>query len=140
MAKKKNTCEMVSWGLYDTWDRETKELPEIVKFCDEIPARLDVEFGYVLRLKKAKGKKITFLMEHPSFNDSKGSPAPPFTGELYVRTNDWSFFLGDTIWKPIHDKIGPWRLLTKLDGEVIADKTLTVVEDSGQYLELTGDG
>jgi hypothetical protein len=138
MAKQKSTWEMVSWGLYGAWNGGAKKLPPILKFCDEIPARIDVEFGYILNIKKAKGKKITYRTEHPPFKDSKGMRAPAFKGELYVRTNDWNLVLGDAIWDPVHDKIGPWRITTKLDGIIIADKTLMIVKDTGQYSDLTG--
>lgn len=129
MAKPKITWELSSWGIYRNWDRDSRELPEIVKFSEKIPARLGIEFGYILHLKKAKGKKIAFTIEHPPFPDDSGEVAPPFTGEVYVRSNNWEFFLGDTIWEPVHDKIGTWRLTVKLDGKIIADKSFSIVPD-----------
>ena len=41
--------------------------------------------------------------------------------------NDFRFFLGDTIWEPLEDKKGEWRLITWLDGVKVADKTLVMV-------------
>ena len=118
---------MHSHGLYDGWDRDSKELPNLVKITDEIETRIDIEFGYILRVRNARNSKITFRIEHPPFQDDSGSIAPPFDGELYVKTNDFRFFLGDTIWPPAEDKKGAWRLITWLDGVSVADKTLMLV-------------
>ena len=129
MAKAKFTWKIISYGIYENWDKESKNLPEILKFSETIPARPGIEFGYILNIKKAKGKKLRFCIEHPPFRDENGEVTLPFTGELYVRTNDWRFFLGDTIWEPTHDKVGGWRLTTEIDGVMLADKTFTMIED-----------
>lgn len=118
---------MHSYGLYDGWDRESKELPNLVKITTEIETELDVEFGYILRIQHARNSKITFCIDHPPFKDADGETAAPFEGELYVKTNDFRFFLGDTIWEPVEDKKGTWRLITWLDGVKVADKTLTMI-------------
>ena len=118
---------MHSHGLYDGWDRESKELPKLVKITTEIETTLDIEFGYILRIQNARNSKITFRIEHPPFEDCSGDIAPPFEGELYVKTNDFRFFLGDTIWAPVENKRGAWRLITWLDGEKVADKTLMMI-------------
>lgn len=127
MARKSPVVEIHSYGLYDGWNRESKELPSLVAITNEITAELDVEFGYILRIRNARNCKITFRIDHPAFNDSSGKPAPPFDGELYVKTNDYRFFLGDTIWSPVEDKRGEWRLITWLDDKKVADKTLLLV-------------
>lgn len=127
MAKKRPQVDIYSYGLYDGWERESKELPGLVAMTTEIEAKLDVEFGYILRIRNARNSKITFRIEHPPFKNSSGEIAPPFDGELYVKTNDYRFFLGDTVWSPVEDKRGEWRLMTWLDGQKIADKTLTLV-------------
>ena len=114
MAKAKISWEMDSWGIYKNWDKSSKVLPKIIKFTETIPARIGIEFGYVLKIKKAKGKKLYYCIEHPLFLDDKGNISPPFDGEIYVKSNDWDFYLGDSIWEPTHDKIGTWRLITKL--------------------------
>lgn len=118
---------MHSYGLYDGWDRDSKTLPNLLKITTEITAALDVEFGYILRVQNARNCKIRFLIEHPPFNDTSGDIALPFSGELYVKTNDWRFFLGDTIWAPIEDKRGDWHLTTWLDDVKVAEKTLTLI-------------
>ena len=130
MAKPKIVCKMVSYGVYKGWDKNSKDLPKITKFCDTLPAKIGIEFGYVLNIKKAKGKKLFYRIEHPPFLDDNGIESPPFIGELYVRTNDWQFFLGDTIWEPAENKIGIWRLITKLEGDVIADKSFSLVDET----------
>ena len=84
----------------------------------------------MLNIKKAKGKKIFYRIEHPPFPDDSGNEAPPFTGELYVRTNDYYFFLGDTVWEPVENKIGTWRLITRLENDVIADKSFSLVDET----------
>jgi hypothetical protein len=96
------------------------------------PARVGIEFGYILNFKKAKGKLISYCIEHPPFLDRNGEVAPSFTGEAYVRANDWSFYLGDTVWEPVEDKLGRWRLITELEGKTVGDETFTLVPDSSQ--------
>ncbi len=118
---------MHSHGMYDGWNRESKELPGLLKITTQIEAALDVEFGYILRIRNARNSRIVFRIEHPPFKRDDGALAPPFEGELYVKTNDFRFFLGDTIWAPVEDKRGAWRLLTWLDGEKVADKTLQLL-------------
>lgn len=127
MARKKPDVSMHSHGLYDGWERQSKALPNLVKITTEITAELGMEFGYILRIRNARNSKITFCIDHPPFNGSDGELAPPFEGELYVKTNDYRFFLGDSIWAPLEDKRGPWRLTTWLDGVKVADRTLTMV-------------
>ncbi|MFC1761501.1 DUF3859 domain-containing protein [Planctomycetota bacterium] len=136
MAKPKISCKMVSYGIYDGWDRESKSLPQILDFRREVPARIGVEFGYILNFKKAKGMLLSFCIEHPPFLNKRGEVAPPFTGEEYVRSNDWNFYLGDTVWEPVEDKQGSWRLITELEGQVVADETFVLVEDTGTCFNL----
>jgi hypothetical protein len=127
MAKKKPEVNIHSYGLYDGWNRESRDLPGLLKITTEVEAALDIEFGYILRIRNARNSKITFCIEHPPFKDSSGNAAAPFRGELYVKTNDFRFFLGDTIWAPVEDKRGDWRLVTWLDGEKVADKILHLI-------------
>ncbi len=128
MAKKKIESELYSYGIYSKWDRSTKELPKLIKITDQIPLELDIEFGYIVQIKGAKGKRIQFKIDHPPFRDETGNIAQPFTGEFFIRTNDYQFFLGDTIWKPIHDKKGEWKITTWLDEKIIIQKSLFIKE------------
>lgn len=129
MARSKIDCQRVSYGIYTPWDRDSKTLPKVLEFTRRIPARIDIEFGCILNIRKARGKQLSFCIDHPPFQGKNGDIAPPFTGDEYVRTNDWHFFLGDTIWAPVQDKIGTWRLTVELEGRAIADESFTVVED-----------
>jgi hypothetical protein len=132
MAKPKVHCKLTSYGIYDGWDRGSKSLPQITDFRREVPARIGIEFGYILNFKKAKGKLLSYCIEHPPFLDKHGEVAASFTGEEYVRSNDWNFYLGDTVWEPVEDKTGVWRLITELEGRTVADETFTLVPDPGQ--------
>lgn len=127
MSKKKVDIELYSYGEYSSWDKNSKSLPRILAISDRIEAAIGTEFGYVLKLKKAKGKLLEFRIVHPSFNDESGKPMDDFTGEVFINSNDYEFFLGDCVWEPLDDKLGVWRLITKLDGKVVADKTLHLV-------------
>jgi hypothetical protein len=126
MAKQKPDVKMESWGLYSPLDKGSKELPKLIRFTDKIPCEPDVEFGYILYIRKGRGLKLTFQIDHPPFLRN-GEIDPPFTGEEYIRSNDWKFFLGDTTWEPIDDKAGEWRIRTWIDGDLVADHTLTLI-------------
>ena len=135
MPKQKPEVQIESCGLYTPLDKEGKELPKLVRFTEEIPCELGVEFGYILHIRKGRGMKLTFQIDHPPFLRSacpaqglEGEIEGPFTGEEYVRSNDWKFFLGDTTWEPIEDKAGMWRIRSWLDGHLIADRALTLVK------------
>jgi hypothetical protein len=128
---------MVNYGVYDGWDRDSKSLPRIREFKREVPTRIGIEFGYILNFKQARGQLLSYCIEHPPFLDKHGEVAAPFTGEEYVRASDWNFYLGDTIWEPVEDKVGTWRLVTELEGRVVADETFTLVTDTGYPTEDT---
>ncbi|GAO29974.1 DUF3859 domain-containing protein [Geofilum rubicundum] len=122
MPKRRPEIELYSHGIYEPWNRTSKNLPKLRQITTQIPVEQDIEFGYVLKLKKAKGSILTFVIHHPPFLNDAGEPAPPFEGEETVPANDWSFFLGDTVWPPYEDKAGTWELITWLDGKEIARK------------------
>jgi len=126
MAKKKITWELYSYGEYSNWERTSKKLPKLLKITDRVQIHPDIEFGYVIKIKGAKGKKIDFRIDHPPFYNNKGQLEPPFEGEYYINSNDYEFFLGDTVWKPYEDKQGEWFLSTWLDGKTIAEKKITL--------------
>ncbi|MDC1106352.1 DUF3859 domain-containing protein [Prolixibacteraceae bacterium] len=127
MAKKKIEVEMYSYGEYTAWDRSSKALPKLLDITNTIKAEIGTEFGYVLIIKKAKGKRLSFRIEHPPFKGEDGKIAAPFTGEYFIRTNNYQFFLGDSIWEPLHDKLGNWKLYTYIDGELVASKYLKLI-------------
>ncbi|MHC4552996.1 MAG: DUF3859 domain-containing protein, partial [Planctomycetota bacterium] len=116
MAKKLR-CTMKSFGLYEAFDRDSDDLPRFLKRTVKVPARVDVEFGYILHITGGKGKTLDFVIDHPPFIDAKtGELSPPFTGQVFIDSNNYRFFLGDTVWLPVEDKTGPWRLITECDG------------------------
>ncbi len=126
MPKQKLDVKMKSFGIYKEWNAGSKDLPRIQEFTTEVHAAIDVEFGFVVNIKGGKNRELDYCIDHPGILDDAGSSRPPFDGSVYIKTNDWNFFLGDTIWAPIEDKVGKWRLTLEIDGEVIADKTFVL--------------
>jgi len=126
MAKKKPVVRIQTYGIHSKWDAKSKLLPKVQEFTTEIPAEIDIEFGLIINVKNARGKKAFYCIDHPGIYDDAGNKRAPFTGDVHITNNDWSFYLGDTIWAPIDDKCGPWRMTIELDGQVIADKTFNV--------------
>lgn len=128
MAKRKTSVHIFSYGEYSKWDRESKSLPKILNFATEIKAEIGTEFGYVLHVKNGKGKVLSFIIDHPPFTDENGNIRPSFTGEQFIRTNNFEFYLGDCIWEPLDDKLGEWKITTFLEGETVATKTFRVIK------------
>lgn len=126
MAKKKITVKMYSFGEYTKWDRQSKEIPKILNITAEIKARIGTEFGYVLHIRQAKGETFNFQINHPPFTDENGKIIPPFSGEQFISTNDFQFFLGDCIWEPLDDKIGKWEITTFHKGKIVAQKVFNL--------------
>lgn len=122
--KPKPEVEIVSYGKYSNWDRDSKELPELVDLTEEVKAEIDVEFGMIIEIFKAKGRYLDFVIDHPPFKDEHGNIAPPFEGTYQIKSNPFSFFLGDTIWEPVEDKKGPWTMTVFIDDEKVAGKTI----------------
>ncbi|PMH46116.1 hypothetical protein BCU68_08565 [Vibrio sp. 10N.286.49.B3] len=126
MAKRSPIIDMTSYGIYTTWDSKSKELPKIQEFTLQVPAEIDIEFGFIINIKKAKGEKVKYCIYHPDITNPDGEVLEPFDGEEHVNSNDWTFYLGDTIWAPEDNKIGKWRMTIELQGRVVAEKTFTV--------------
>lgn len=126
MANKQIKIEIYTYGEYSKWEKGSKDLPVILNITDRIEAETGTEFGYILRITKGKGQKLSYRIEHPPFCDEHGKPMPDFTGEFYVNSNQYNFYLGDCIWEPADDKFGKWRFITYLGNRIVADKTLYV--------------
>lgn len=124
---KKPEFNIRSYGIYTRWDADSKELPQIKEFTYSIPGIFDIEFGFIVNIRGAKNQEIDYCIYHPGIKDDKGRERRPFDGSVYVKTNDWDFYLGDTIWPPLDDKLGEWRMTVELDGTIVADKTFIVV-------------
>ncbi|WGV99143.1 DUF3859 domain-containing protein [Vibrio sp. YMD68] len=132
MAKRSPVIDISSYGIYTTWDSRAKHLPKIQEFTTNVPAEIDVEFGLIINIKKAKGEKFTYCIDHPGILSKKGEPLEPFTGEEYINSNDFDFYLGDTVWEPIDDKLGKWTMTIELQGRVVAEKTFHLVGKNEQ--------
>ncbi len=129
MAKQKPEVTIRSFGIYTQWDPDSKELPKVQEFTTRVRAEIDVEFGFIASIKGAKNQLVNYCIYHPDIPDAEGNVRPPFVGEVYVRTNDWEFFLGDTIWEPVENKLGPWRMTLEMSGKLVAEKTFDLYVD-----------
>ncbi|TWT76502.1 hypothetical protein CA13_69970 [Planctomycetes bacterium CA13] len=127
MAKRKPIVRMRSYGLYSHWDAESKELPQFMQSTIQIVAKIGVEFGFVINVKGGKNEVLDYCIEHPGIKDAKGKVRAPFDGCVYVKQNDWNFYLGDTIWEPVDDKRGDWRMFVEIDGNIVAEKTFELI-------------
>lgn len=123
MAKRKPEFKLLSHGIYTRWDSDSKDLPRVTEFTTRVPAIVDIEFGFILHIKGAKNQLLDYCIFHPDILDADGNVRPPFDGSVYVKSNDWKFYLGDTIWMPIEDKLGDWRMTVEMDGQIIGEKT-----------------
>lgn len=123
MAKRKPEFRLRTYGIYTQWDSAAKELPRVVDVTTRVKAIIDVEFGFVVNVRGGKNLKLDYCIDHPGILDVDGNRRLPFDGSVYVKTNDWNFFLGDTIWAPISDKLGSWHLSLSMNGTVVAEKT-----------------
>lgn len=126
LSKQKPEVSVRSFGIYTKWDEASKELPKVLEFATRVRAEVDIEFGMVVNIRKAKNQTVRYCIYHPDIPDEHGKPRPPFDGEVYVRDNDWDFFLGDTIWEPIANKLGEWRMTIELGGRIVAEKVFVV--------------
>jgi len=116
--------EIINYGRYAQWDRDSKKLPEFVELTTFIKSEIDVEFGMIVEIVQGKGRFLEYIIDHPPFRDNSGEVSPPFTGSYQIRSNPYRFFLGDTVWAPIEDKKGNWNLIIKIDGQEVAKKTI----------------
>ena len=117
---------MRTYGIYTKWDSESKDLPQIRKVTTQVPAEINIEFGFVVHVKGAKNQELDYCIDHPGILDAAGRKRDPFDGSVYVKSNEWDFYLGDTIWDPIDDKLGRWHMWIKLKGAIVAEKTFEV--------------
>ena len=133
MKRSKFSCTLLHHGIYTQWDEKSKQLPKLIEVTTDIPARENIEFGFIANFKKAKGLKFSYIIYHPDIPDEHGTILEPFTGDVYVRNNDWDFYLGDTLWQPLNTKLGHWRMVLELDGDILIEKTFIVdIEFKGE--------
>ena len=127
--KKKAPVEITikSYGLYEKWDNNNQAIPKCIMLTESIIAELGIEFGMVVEIDKSRGRYLDFRIDHPDFKDDNGKIEPPFTGSFRVKHTPYKFFLGDTIWAPIEDKRGEWKLTIIEEGKEIVSKTLLLI-------------
>ena len=58
LSKLRTFFEMSSYGIYEKWDEKSKSLPKIKTFTTNIPTQIEIEFGFILKAKKSKGKRL----------------------------------------------------------------------------------
>lgn len=144
MAKRTPIIEMTSYGIYSHWDADSKDLPKITEFTTTVVADEDVEFGFIVNIKKAKGELLSYCIYHPGIINKKGKVLEPFDGDVYVRSNDWNFYLGDTIQllhpvEGIESNLGEWRMILQMKGKTVAEKTFKVIaRDAAQFWKNRG--
>ncbi|OED94363.1 DUF3859 domain-containing protein [Vibrio breoganii] len=144
MAKRTPIIETTSYGIYSHWDANSKDLPKIAQFTNTVTAEEGVEFGFIVNIKKAKGTLLNYCIYHPGIINKKGKVLAPFDGEIYVRSNDWNFYLGDTIQllhpvDGLESNLGEWRMVLEMQGKIIAAKTFRVVgRDEAQFWKQRG--
>ncbi|TWU24389.1 hypothetical protein Pla52o_23160 [Novipirellula galeiformis] len=126
---------MRTFGIYAHWDAESKELPRFIQSTTTVHAKVGVEFGFVVNIKNAKNQSLHYCIDHPGILDAEGKRRLPFDGDVYVKQNDWNFYLGDTIWDPIEDKLGLWTLAIELDEKIVAEKTFELYREVKQSPE-----
>ncbi|MFT3740327.1 MAG: DUF3859 domain-containing protein [Breznakibacter sp.] len=125
MARRQLECEIYTYGIYSHWDdNETKILPRIEEITNMVAIRPGIEFGMVLKLKGGKGKLLSYRIDHPRMMDNNGHEMPPFEGEYFIDSNEYEFFLGDTVWEPYEQMAGDWLLSTWCEGKLIARKKI----------------
>jgi hypothetical protein len=135
MAKRKPEVRIRSYGIYSKWDSASKDLPDLVEVTTDIPARVDIEFGFIVKITGGKNCELSFCIDHPGILDANGKRRAPFDGTVFIKNNEWNFFLGDTIWEPISDKLGPWHLTLELGGKIVAEKTFDIYEQAPESTE-----
>ena len=119
--------DIISYGEYTRWDRDSKELPDLVQLSESVKAEVDVEFGMIVEIIKGRGWYLKFEIDHPPFTAENGTIEPPFTGEYQIRSNPHRFFLGDTIWPPVDDKRGLWTMRIFIEDELVAEKSISLI-------------
>tara|TARA_R110002033_G_scaffold132764_2_gene172519 strand:- start:4160 stop:4555 length:396 start_codon:yes stop_codon:yes gene_type:complete len=126
LSKLKADVSIIYSGIFSQWDNSSDELPRLLQATVHVPGLIDTEFGFITRIKKAKNQILTYCIYHPDIPDDDGNIRPPFEGEVFIKENDWRFYLGDCIWAPVNNKLGNWRMTLTLNGKIIADKTFKV--------------
>ena len=132
MARRKIEARTKNYDIYTRWDRDSEMLPQILEFTKTIPAVEDIEFGYIINIRGARGKTLEFTIEHPPIVGEDGDLLPAFEGSEHVSSNDYYFYLGDCIWKPVEEKCGTWTMSVSCCGEELESMSFKVVPSGGE--------
>jgi hypothetical protein len=127
VPQKKPEIKIESCRRYSKWKRGSKKLPSILEFTNTIKTYEGNEFGMILRIKKGKGLKLIYFIKHPSFLNDDGIIALDFIGKYFVNSNDFQFYIGDSIWLLVEDKIGTWEVIVYHEDIIIASKSFKIV-------------
>jgi len=127
MPEKKPEIKVESYGRYSKCECGSKKLPSVLEFTNTSKALKGNEFGMILRIKRGKGLKLIDYIKHPSFLNDDGTIAPDFIGEYFVNSNDFQFYIGDSIWLPVEDKIGIWEIIVYQEGKAVASRSFEIV-------------
>ncbi len=119
--------EIISFGKYTPWDRDSKSLPELIEMSEKVKAEIGVEFGMLVEIFKGKGRYLDYIINHPPFKNEFGEIVVPFEGQYQIRSNPHTFFLGDTILEPIEDKIGEWTIWIYCEGILLVSKKISLI-------------
>ncbi len=135
MVKRKPEIRMRTYGIYTKWDSESKELPKIREITTRVPAELHIEFGFIIQVKGAKNQELYYCINHPGILDSEGRRREPFDGTVYVKSNEWDFYLRPTIRQPITDTLWYCHMCLDLNVEKVEEKTSEVFNSSEPHHE-----
>ncbi|MBN1949592.1 MAG: DUF3859 domain-containing protein [Bacteroidales bacterium] len=127
MPKKNPEIKTVSYGRYTPWERGSRHLPKILEFTSLIAAIEGNEFGMIIKITGGRGIRLEYRIQHPPFKDASGRPEPDFTGEYYVPSNEYEFYIGDCIWLPVEDKAGAWIVSVYFEGKSVAKQKFEVI-------------
>ncbi len=125
-SKKKFAVRIISYGIYSKWDNSSRDIPKILEFSTIIPAIEGNEFGITLKIKGGKGARIKYIIRHPPFKNKNGELEMDYSGDQIVNSNDFTFFVGDSIQPPVKDKTGTWTITIMYENKTIAIKDFNV--------------
>lgn len=113
---------MLSQGIHERFDAKSGGLPRLVRPTLRVEAKLGREFGFVVRIERARKMPVAWEIDHPGVPDGadpQGPALPPFRGIEHVPAPVWDFYLGDALWAPLERMLGPWRLSVAIDGRTL---------------------
>jgi len=71
MVKRKPVVRICSYGIYAKGDSDSRQLPRFIQPTTRIRARVDIEFGFVVNIKRAKNRVLSYCIDHPGIRDDQ---------------------------------------------------------------------